>query len=117
MNKKLLIAIVVLILIIISLIAMISFNLSSQGFDGHFTMDVPLGTHYSDVAWCRVNGGLGCECEYWEDNDDGIISEGDFVVYYYNNSLLVDGESNALDHAINDLTTVIYSNHIKMMVI
>lgn len=104
MNKKSLIAIFVLILIIISLVALILPKLSSQDFDGHFTMNVPLAKHYRDVAWCWGNGGLGSQCEYWEDNDEGVITGNDIVIYYYNNSLLSDGESNALQHAVEGLT-------------
>ncbi len=78
---------------------------SNQDFDGLFTMDVPLGQHYSDVAWCWANGALGCAKEYWEDNAGCEIDGDEIVIYYYNNSLLVEGESNAWQHAINDLTT------------
>ena len=77
---------------------------SSQDFDGEFTMDIPLFQHYSDVAWCRANGALGCAREYWEDNAGCEIDGNEFVVYYYNNSQPVEGESNAWQHAINDLT-------------
>ena len=77
----------------------------NQDFDGLFTMNVPIGKHYSDVAWCWANGGLGCKNEYWADDDlDGIINDGEIVVYYYNNSLLSKGESNALEHSLNVLT-------------
>ena len=77
---------------------------STYDFDGLFAMDVPAGQHYSDVAWCRANGALGCAREYWEDNAGCEIDGNEFVVYYYNNSQLVEGESNAWQHAINDLT-------------
>ena len=103
MNKK-----VLLIIIIIAIVfSIFQFGMihSSQDFDGHFTMDIPLGDHYSDVAWCRANGALGCKGEYWEDNAGCELDDGEMVVYYYNNSLLVEGESNAWQHAVNDLTT------------
>ena len=103
MNKKFLIVIVILVLILI--FAFSSLISANQDFDGKFTMNVPLGKHYSNVAWCLPNGGLGCEGEYREDNADCDIEEGDIVIYYYNNSLLVEGESNALEHALNGLTT------------
>ena len=80
-------------------------NIFSQDFDGSFSMNVLAGQHYSDVAYCRPNGALGCARKYWEDsNDDCAIDENDMVVYYYNNSLLVDGEANAYDHALEALT-------------
>lgn len=41
---------------------------SNQDFDGLFAMDVLIGQHYSDVAWCTANGALGCANEYLEDN-------------------------------------------------
>ena len=77
---------------------------STQDFDGHFTMKVPLGKHYADVAWCWANGALGCAAEYWEDNAGCEIDGNEMVIYYYNNSQLVDGESNAFQHAVDDLT-------------
>ncbi len=103
MNRK--VFIIIIILTVISLTAVFAINVSNQDFDGHFTMDVPLGKHYRDVAYCLPNGGLGCKCEYWEDNAGCDIEDGDIVIYYYNNSLLVDGESNALEHAMSALTT------------
>lgn len=78
---------------------------SSQDFDGLFKMDVPIGQHYSNVAWCRANGALGCANEYWEKNAGCEIDGDEFVVYYYNNSQLVGVESNAWEHSINTLTT------------
>ena len=77
---------------------------STQDFDGLFTMNVPLGQHYSDVAWCRSNGALGCAKEYWEDDAGCEIDGNEMVCYYYDNSQLVEGESNAWQHAVNDLT-------------
>ena len=103
MSKKILVVIIILAIILLMLV--FPFISSNQDFDGLFTMDVPIGKHYSDVAWCWANGGLGCENEYWADDDsDGIISDGEIVVYYYNNSLLSQGESNALEHSLNVLT-------------
>ena len=78
---------------------------SSQDFDGNFTMDVPMGKHYSNVAWCWSNGALGCADEYWADDAGCDLRENDMVVYYYDNSLLIGGESNAWQHAVDDLTT------------
>ena len=103
MNKKVLL--IALIFAAIALIAQFGIVHSNQDFDGHFTMDVPLGKHYADTAYCWGNGGLGCKCEYWEDNAGCDIEDGDIVVYYYNNSLLSDGESNAFEHATSALTT------------
>ena len=103
MNKKVLV--IIIILAIISLTAIFALNASKQDFEGLFTMNVPLGKHYSNTAYCWPNGGLGSKCEYWEDNAGCDIEDGDIVVYYYNNSLLVDGESNALEHALKGLTT------------
>lgn len=77
---------------------------SNQDFDGLFTMNIPMGQHYSDVAYCKPNGELGCVKEYWEDNSNCKIDENEMVIYYYNNSLLVEGESNAFQHSINGLT-------------
>lgn len=77
---------------------------STQDFDGLFTMNVPLGHHYSDVAWCRSNGALGCAKEYWEDDSGCEIDGNEMVCYFYDNSQLVEGESNAWQHAVNDLT-------------
>ena len=57
MNKKVLV--IIIILAIVSLMAVFALNTSNQDFDGHFAMDVPLGKHYSDVAYCRPNGGAG----------------------------------------------------------
>lgn len=103
MNKKALL--IIIILAVISLMAIHAINSSSQDFDGHFTMDVPLSKHYHDVAYCRPNGGLGCKCEYWEDNAGCDIEVGDIVIYYYNESVLAEGESNVYEHAVNALTT------------
>lgn len=103
MNKKVLL--IVMIFAIIALFALFGISCSNQDFDGHFTMDVPFGKHYSDTAYCLPNGGLGCKCEYWEDSAGCEIEDGDIVIYYYNNSILSDGESNALEHALNGLTT------------
>lgn len=104
MNKKILV--IFLIIVFVAILGVSSQNIFSQDFDGSFSMNVPLGQHYSDVAYCRENGALGCAREYWADsNDDCTIDENDIVVYYYDNSLLVDGEANAYDHALGALTT------------
>lgn len=103
MNKKLLIVIVILAIVL--LIFSFPLNLFAQDFEGHFTMNVPMGKQYRDIAYCLPNGGLGSIAEYWEVNTDCEIDDGDIVVYYYNNSLLVEGESSAWQHALNGLTT------------
>ena len=95
-----------LIIIVLSLIiGLSSLAFANQDFDGLFTMNVPIGQHYSDVAYCKPNGELGSAKEYWEDNSNCKIDEDEMVIYYYNNSLLVQGESNAWQHAVDDLTS------------
>ena len=111
MNKKVLL--IVMIFAIIALFAQFGISYSNQDFDGHFTMNVPLGKHYSDVAYCWANGRLGCKCEYWEDNAGCDIEDGDIVIYYYNSSISSDGESNALQHALNGLTTTYLYNLVQ----
>ena len=103
MNKKILVAIIILAIALIVFVFPV--NLFAQDFDGHFTMNVPVGKQYRDISYCLPNGGLGSEAEYWEVNAGCDIEEGDIVVYYYNNSLLAEGESNAWQHALNGLTT------------
>lgn len=103
MNKKVLI--VMMVLAVAGVMAVSAILNSNQDFDGHFTMDVPFGKHYSDTAYCRDNGRLGCRGEYWEDNSDCEIEGDDIVIFYYDSSLLAEGESNAYGHAINGLTT------------
>lgn len=77
---------------------------STYDFDGIFSVDLPSGRNYWNVAWCHDNGALGCKNEYW-DKDAGCEINGDeVVVYYYNNSLIDETESNAYQHAINVLT-------------
>lgn len=110
MSKKIL---TIFIIAFIVLFALFAFNSASQDFDGLFTMKVPLGQHYSNVAWCWANGRLGCLNEYWEDNAGCDIEEGDMVIYYYNNSQLVDNEENAYEHALNDLTTSYLYKHVQ----
>ena len=103
-KKKWLILIVILALIGVT--AVNSFATSSQDFDGLFTMDVPIGQHYSDSAWCFSNKPLGCAKQYTEDDDPNcVIDKDEFAVYYYDNSQLVSGESSAAEHAGNVLTT------------
>ena len=70
------------ILALVCVTAVNSFATSSQDFDGLFTMDVPLGQHYSDLTWCHSNKALGCTKQYCEDNSDCVIGEDDFAVYY-----------------------------------
>lgn len=102
-KKKWLLLMVILALVCVT--AVNSFATSSQDFDGLFTMDVPLGQHYSDLTWCHSNKALGCTKQYCEDNSDCVIGEDDFAVYYYDDSTLPVGESNAADHAVHVLTT------------
>ncbi|WP_406537106.1 hypothetical protein [Methanobrevibacter sp.] len=78
---------------------------STYDFDGLFTIDLPRGQNYWNVAWCHSNGALGCKNEYWEKDAGCEINGNEVVIYFYNNSLLSDGESNAWQHAINDLTS------------
>ncbi|WP_298501128.1 hypothetical protein [uncultured Methanobrevibacter sp.] len=108
MNKK----IFILILVVIIALCLIMPITSTQDFDGNFTMEVPFGSHYSNVAWCRANGALGCADEYWEENAGCDLDENEMVVYYYDDSLLGDGESNVLQYAVDDLTyTYLYEIH------
>ena len=102
-KKKWLILMVIMALVCIT--AVNSFASSSQDFDGLFTMDVPLGQHYSDLTWCHSNKALGCTKQYCEDNSDCVIGENGFAVYYYDDSQLSVGESNAAEHAVHVLTT------------
>ena len=112
MGKKALLFMIILIIILITSVHAYQngdseFNSmfsSTQDFDGLFTMNVPLGKHYSDVAWCRSSGALGCLNEYWEDDAGCNIELDDMVIYYYNNSGLVEYESNAWQHSTNALT-------------
>lgn len=103
MNKKVLL--IIMIFAVISLAAQFAVSQSNQDFDGHFMMNVPFGKHYRNVEWCHDNGALGCKAEYWDDDNGCVIGEKDIVVYYYNSSLLSQGESNVLEHALNVLTT------------
>lgn len=110
MNKKIFIALIIIVLIFV--VAIFSLPLSNQNFDGLFRMNVPLGKHYSDTAYCWSNGGLGSAREYWEDNAGCDIEDGDIVVYYYDSSILGAGESNAFQHAVDGLTTsYLYKAH------
>ena len=85
---------------------------STQNFDGLFTMDVPIGQHYNNDGWCWASGGLGCAKEYWEENAGCEIDNDEMVVYYYDTSVLVDGESNTVQHALKTLNTS-YMYHIN----
>ena len=109
-NKKFLLIFPFLALILVA--AASSVPLFSQDFDGLFIMRTPMGEHYQDVAYCLPNGELGCIREYWEDNAGCEIDGNEMVVYYYNNSLLSDGESNAWQHAVNGLEgTYLYKEY------
>ena len=103
MNKKV-ILILMIILALTSIMAVTSFK-SNQDFDGLFTMDIPAGQHFTDVAYCLPNGALGCSREYLNDNTGCELEQDDIMIFYYNDSYLVEGESNAWQHAVNDLTT------------
>ena len=87
---------------------------STYDFDGLFTMDLPMGQEYSDMSWCLDNKRLSCAAEYWE-KDAGCEIDGDeAVMFYYDDSLLVNGESNAFEHAVNVLTrTYLYKLYQK----
>lgn len=102
MGKKILL---VVILILISITAIFAFQNNTQDFDGNFTMNVPLGKQYYDVAYCLPNGRLGCVKEYWDVNGGCVMGENDIVMYYYDDSCLVEGETSAWQHAIGTLTT------------
>lgn len=103
MGKKILVAIAILALI--SIIALFAFQNNAQDFDGDFTMNVPMGKQYYDASYCLPNGRLGCVKEYWDVNTGCEMGENDIVVYYYDNTCLVEGETNAWQHAIGTLTT------------
>ena len=102
-KKKFLVLIVIFALVAIT--AVNSFTTSTQDFDGLFTMDVPIGQHYSDSVLCISNKPLYCTKKYCEDDSGCEIGEHDFVVYYYDNSQLFEGESNAAEHAVHAATT------------
>jgi len=113
MGKKALLFMIILIVILITSVHAYQngnseFNelfSSTQDFDGLFTMKVPFGKHYSNVAWCLPSGRLGCLNEYWDDDDvDCNIGEDEMVIYYYNNSRLLEYESNAWRHTTDTLT-------------
>ena len=108
MNKKILLIIV---LAFICIMGVYSVSHSRENFDGIFEMDVPHGQHFEDKASCLPNGKLGCIKEYWEVDSGCQMDEGDIVVFYYDDSYLVDGESNSWEHSINTLTgTYFYKN-------
>lgn len=102
MGKKILLAIAILVLI--SLTAVFAFHNNTQDFDGNFEMKVPLGKEYYDVSYCLPNGRLGCAMEYWDVNSGCQMSEEDIVIYYYDDSLLAEGESDTWQHTLNTLT-------------
>ena len=102
-NKKLLALSVILVLVGITFVYPIL--TPTQDFDGLFTMNVPMGKHYWDAAWCHSNKALGCSKEYWDENGDCLIDSDDFVVYYYNDSQVSEMGSNAWQHAVDTLTT------------
>lgn len=95
----------IVILTLIAITAVSSFATATQDFDGLFTMNVPIGEHYSDAAWCYSNKPLGCAKEYLKDDFDGVIDEDEFAVFYYDDSQVAGGYSNAADYSIHVLTT------------
>lgn len=75
-------------------------------------MNLPLSQHYVEVAYCLPCGELGCEREYWEENAGCFIEGDEMVVYYYNESVLADGESDTWQHAITTLkSTYLYDDY------
>jgi len=103
MGKKFLITIIILALISFSVVFAVQSN--AQDFDGNFNMDIPIGKEYYDISYCLPNGRLGSAREYWDVNSGCEMDEDEIVVYYYDNSCLVEGESDAWQHAVNVLTT------------
>lgn len=103
MNKKV-ILILIIIMAFIFIMAVTSIK-SSQDFDGLFVMDIPMGEHFTDVAYCLPNGALGCSREYLDDNTGCWLEDDDIMICYYNDSYLAQGESDAWQHAVNGLTT------------
>ena len=89
----------IVILTLIAITAVSSFATATQDFDGLFTMN------YSDAAWCYSNKPLGCAKEYLKDDFDGVIDEDEFAVFYYDDSQVAGGYSNAADYSIHVLTT------------
>ena len=63
LSTKILVFLVLLSVVALVLIMPIS---STYDFDGLFTVDLPMGQEYSNVAWGYANGALGCKNEYWE---------------------------------------------------
>ena len=103
MSKKLLVTFIILSLI--SLTAVYTIQSNNYDFEGLFSMNVPFGKEYEDIAYCFPNGRLGCAKEYWDVSSGCQMSENEIVIFYYDDSYLVDGETNTLNHAINTLTT------------
>ena len=93
------------ILLLISLTVVFAFQNNTRDFDGNFTMKVPMGKKYYDVSYCLPNGRLGSAMEYWDVDSGCEMAQNDIVVYYYDDSYLVDGETDAWQHAIHTLTT------------
>ncbi|WP_407375315.1 hypothetical protein [Methanobrevibacter sp.] len=81
----------------------------TQNFGGSFNMTVHLGEVYVPS---QSNGSLGSVCEYINNNSDGNFRKGDINIYYYNESVLADNETDVLEHALGDLTTT-YSYQIN----
>lgn len=97
MNKKVYLSFIILVALV-SILGIFAVNGISSDFDGLFSMNVPVGQKYHEVAYCLPNGGLGCALEYWEENAGCEINGNEFVVYYYNGS-------DTLDNTLNSLTS------------
>lgn len=111
MNKK----IMTIILILVFVFAMShvnSFTSKNHDFDGYFTMDVPGDYNFKDVSWCLPNGALGCSDEFTDENRDCLYRNESIIVYYYNDSVLLDGESDVLNHALGTLTSSYFYNYV-----
>lgn len=99
-NKKTIMFIIILIIVALFLIMPSS---STYDFEGLFTIDLPPGQNYWNVAWCHEGGGLGCKNEYWERDAGCDINGKEVVVYYYNGSLLEPGQTDVGQYAVDTL--------------
>lgn len=104
MSKKLF---TIFLMAVIAVLVLPSFNFAddepydTQFFDGSFNMTVNLGKVYVPS---HSNGSLGSVREYTDNNSDGNFRQGDINVYYYNESVLKDNETDVLEHVLNELT-------------
>lgn len=74
----------------------------NQTFDDVFTIEVPLEKTLSPAS---VNGSLGSVHEYYDSSTEGNFRNGGIIVYYYDDSILSDNESDVMGHVLQDLTT------------